>query len=102
MAVSAATPEKNAATIEKIAIILAGSSQLKKMFDRPSKEMVYGNDARFESHSAAPLAPAGGVISLSFIAWRRKELGSNPFPKTPGGRKFRAECNSVFDLQRRT
>jgi hypothetical protein len=37
---------------------------------------------------------------LSFEEVARKELGSNAFPKTPNGRKFRAECKAMFDLER--
>lgn len=39
---------------------------------------------------------------LAFDAVAKKALGANPFPKTPNGRKFRAECKKVFDLERTT
>ena len=39
---------------------------------------------------------------LAFDAVAKKALGANPFPKTPNGRKFRAECNKAFDLERGT
>jgi hypothetical protein len=37
---------------------------------------------------------------LSFKQVARKELGRNPFPRTPQGRKFEAECRKVFDRER--
>jgi hypothetical protein len=37
---------------------------------------------------------------LGFEAVAKKELGPNPFPKTPNGRKFKAECKKTFDLER--
>jgi hypothetical protein len=37
---------------------------------------------------------------LTFEEVARKALGSNAFPKTPNGRKFRNECKSVFDRER--
>jgi hypothetical protein len=37
---------------------------------------------------------------LTFDAVAKKVLGPNPFTKTPNGRKFRAECKKVFDLER--
>jgi hypothetical protein len=37
---------------------------------------------------------------LSFEEVARKELGPNPFPKTPNGQKFRSECKEVFDRER--
>lgn len=39
---------------------------------------------------------------LAFDAVAKKVLGANPFPKTPNGRKFRAECKAGFDLERAT
>ncbi len=39
--------------------------------------------------------------NLNFDEVARKELGSNPFPKTPNGRKFSSECRAVFDLERK-
>lgn len=38
--------------------------------------------------------------NLNFEAVARKELGSNPFLKSPNGRQFRKECKSVFDRER--
>jgi hypothetical protein len=38
--------------------------------------------------------------NLGFDAVAEKVLGPNPFPETPNGRKFRAECKEVFDLER--
>jgi hypothetical protein len=37
---------------------------------------------------------------LRFEEVARKELGLNPFPRTPIGRKFRIECKEVFDRER--
>jgi hypothetical protein len=37
---------------------------------------------------------------LTFEEVAKKALGSNAFPKTPNGRKFRSECKSVFDRER--
>jgi hypothetical protein len=37
-------------------------------------------------------------LTLEEVA--KKALGSNSFPKTPNGRKFRTECKSVFDRER--
>jgi hypothetical protein len=37
---------------------------------------------------------------LGFEAVAKKELGPNPFSKTPNGRKFKAECKKAFDLER--
>jgi hypothetical protein len=37
---------------------------------------------------------------MTFEEVAKKTLGSNPFPKTPNGRKFRSECKSVFDRER--
>jgi hypothetical protein len=37
---------------------------------------------------------------LTFDAAAKKVLGANPFPKTPNGRRFRAECKKAFDLER--
>ena len=37
---------------------------------------------------------------LGFEEVAEKVLGSNPFPDTPNGRKFKAECKKVFDLER--
>ncbi len=37
---------------------------------------------------------------LGFEAVAKKVLGPNPFPKTPNGRKFKAECKKAFDLER--
>jgi len=37
---------------------------------------------------------------LAFDEVAKKALGPNPFPKTPNGRKLRAECKKVFDLER--
>jgi hypothetical protein len=34
---------------------------------------------------------------LSFKQVARKELGPNPFPCTPNGKKFEVECRKVFD-----
>jgi hypothetical protein len=39
---------------------------------------------------------------LSFVQVAKKVLGSNPFPKTPNGRKFWQECKSVFDRERKS
>jgi hypothetical protein len=36
---------------------------------------------------------------LSFEEVARKELGPNPFPKTPNGQKFISECKEVFDRE---
>ena len=38
--------------------------------------------------------------TLNFEQTARKELGPNPFPDTPNGRKFKAECKAMFDLER--
>jgi hypothetical protein len=38
---------------------------------------------------------------LSFEEVARKELGPNPFPKSPNGQKFRNECKEVFDRERK-
>jgi hypothetical protein len=38
--------------------------------------------------------------NLTFDEIAEKEL-VKPFPKTPNGRKFRAECKAVFDLERK-
>jgi hypothetical protein len=37
---------------------------------------------------------------LTFEEVAKKTLGSNPFPSTPNGRKFRSECKNVFDRER--
>jgi hypothetical protein len=37
---------------------------------------------------------------LTFEEVAKKALGSNAFPKTPNGRKFRRECKTVFDRER--
>jgi hypothetical protein len=37
---------------------------------------------------------------LTFEQIAKKALGSNPFPTTPNGRKFRTECKNVFDRER--
>jgi hypothetical protein len=37
---------------------------------------------------------------LTFEEVAKKALGSNPFPTTPNGRKFRTECKNVFDRER--
>jgi hypothetical protein len=39
---------------------------------------------------------------LSFDQVARKELGKNPFPRTPNGRQFRMECKEIFDRERKT
>jgi hypothetical protein len=39
---------------------------------------------------------------LSFEEVARKELGPNPFPKSPIGQKFRNECKEVFDRERQS
>jgi hypothetical protein len=39
---------------------------------------------------------------LGFEEVARKELGPNPFPKTPNGKKFRNECKKVFDRERQS
>ena len=39
---------------------------------------------------------------LDFDQVARKELGGNPFPRTPNGRKFRTECKEIFDRERET
>jgi hypothetical protein len=39
---------------------------------------------------------------LDFEEVARKELGPNPFPKTPNGRKLRNECKEVFDRERQS
>jgi hypothetical protein len=38
--------------------------------------------------------------TLTFEEVAKKALGSNAFPKTPNGRKFRSECKNVFDRER--
>jgi hypothetical protein len=38
--------------------------------------------------------------TLGFDEVAEKVLGQNPFPNTPNGRKFKAECKKVFDLER--
>jgi len=37
---------------------------------------------------------------LTFEKVATKALGSNPFPRTANGRKFRSECKKVFDRER--
>jgi hypothetical protein len=37
---------------------------------------------------------------LTFEEVAKKALGSNPFPRTATGRKFRGECKNVFDRER--
>ena len=37
---------------------------------------------------------------LGFEAVAKKVLGPNPSSKTASGRKFRADCKKVFDLER--
>jgi len=37
---------------------------------------------------------------MTFEEVAKKALGSNPFPTTPNGRKFRTECKNVFDRER--
>jgi hypothetical protein len=37
---------------------------------------------------------------LTFEQVAEKALGSNPFPTTPNGRKFRTECKNAFDRER--
>jgi hypothetical protein len=37
---------------------------------------------------------------LTFGKIARKVLGPKPFPNTPSGRKFRSECQEVFDRER--
>jgi len=37
---------------------------------------------------------------LTFEEVAKKALGSNVFPKTLNGRKFRTECKNVFDRER--
>jgi hypothetical protein len=37
---------------------------------------------------------------LGFEEVAKMVLGTNPFPDTPNGRKFRAECEAAFDLER--
>jgi len=37
---------------------------------------------------------------LTFEEVAKKALGSDPFPSTPNGRKFRTECKNVFDRER--
>jgi hypothetical protein len=37
---------------------------------------------------------------MTFEEVAKKALGSNPFPRTPNGRKFRTECKNVFDRER--
>jgi hypothetical protein len=39
---------------------------------------------------------------LSFEEVARKEIGPNPFPKTPNGQKFRSECKAIFDQERQS
>jgi hypothetical protein len=39
---------------------------------------------------------------LSFEEVARKELGPNPFPKTPNGQKFRRGCKAIFDRERQS
>jgi hypothetical protein len=38
---------------------------------------------------------------MTFEEVATKTLGSNPFPTTPNGRKFRIECKNVFDRERK-
>jgi hypothetical protein len=38
--------------------------------------------------------------TLEFEAVAEKVLGPNPFPKTPNGQRFKAECKKVFDQER--
>jgi hypothetical protein len=38
--------------------------------------------------------------TLSFEEVARKEIGPNPFLKTPNGQKFRSECKAIFDRER--
>jgi len=37
---------------------------------------------------------------LTFEEVAKKALGSNSFPKTSNGRKFRSDCKNVFDRER--
>jgi hypothetical protein len=37
---------------------------------------------------------------LNFEQTAKKELGPKAFSNTPSGRKFKAECKAVFDLER--
>jgi hypothetical protein len=37
---------------------------------------------------------------LPFDEVAEKVLGPIPFPNTPNGKKFRAECEKAFDLER--
>lgn len=39
--------------------------------------------------------------NLTFEKVAENKLGPHPFPNTPNGRKFRAECKAVFDLERK-
>jgi hypothetical protein len=39
---------------------------------------------------------------LNFEQTAKKELGAKAFPNTANGRKFRAECKIVFDLERKS
>jgi hypothetical protein len=36
---------------------------------------------------------------LNFEQVVRKQLGSNPFPRTPNDRRFEKECREVFDRE---
>jgi hypothetical protein len=38
---------------------------------------------------------------LTFDQEAKEMLGAPPFPSTAQGRKFRAECKAIFDLERR-
>jgi hypothetical protein len=37
---------------------------------------------------------------MTFEEVATRALGSNPFPRTPNGRKFKSECKNVFDRER--
>jgi hypothetical protein len=39
---------------------------------------------------------------LTFDEVARKEFDPNLFSNTPNGRKFRSECKSMFDLERKS
>jgi hypothetical protein len=68
----------------------AAKKSLKRLVLTAAQTEIVGrfNDYAWENHG------------LNFEQTAQKELGPNPFPNTPIGRKFRTECKAVFDAER--
>jgi hypothetical protein len=72
--------------------------------------MAASKTKKSRSHARLSLAQIEIVGQFNDYAWEnpkltfeevaKKALGSNPFPRTPNGQKFRAECKNVFDRER--